>query len=88
MKIKIPEKIEVLGSTIDIIWDEDYCEKCDLMGSANTNHNTIILRKKYKNILLKSIGNSLVLNLIDDDEYRYVIPKEWVKLIEDENKDT
>ena len=53
MKIKIPEKIEIIGSTIDIIWDEDYCEEHDLMGSANMNHNTITLRKKYKNTLLK-----------------------------------
>ena len=53
MKIKIPQKIEVLGSTIDIVWDNDYCERSNLLGEADNNHNRILLKEKHENILIK-----------------------------------
>jgi len=49
MKIKIPKKIEVIGSTVEIIWDEEYCERFGVLGQADVNHNKIFLKKIHEN---------------------------------------
>ena len=41
--MEIPDNIKIFNQTIDIIYDNDYCNAKDILGEADINHNQIRL---------------------------------------------
>jgi predicted SprT family Zn-dependent metalloprotease len=45
MKIKIPEKLKLMGQTIRVVHEDGLVTRCDAVGHARYRENTIALQK-------------------------------------------
>lgn len=50
--MKIPDKIELMGSVIDTVYDRQILEEFRSLAQFNTNFNEIRLKKKHENRIL------------------------------------
>ena len=46
--MKIPKKVKLLNQVITIKYDNDYCNRENVLGQTDTNHNLIVICSRYQ----------------------------------------